>query len=312
MDLQQLITNQTDFSLEIAKSVLLKEAKDSNVVFSPLSVHVVLSLIVVFSPLSVHVVLSLIVAGSKGPTLDQILSFLRSKSNGELNSFASETVSLVLADGSQSGGPRLSSANGVWIDKLLSLKASFKDIIDNVYKAVSIQVDFQTKLNQTHLCKCTLFQGNLEKFDASETKDYDFYLLDEGSVHVPFMTSKKKQFVCAYDGFKVFLMYIFLPDTKDRLPALVEKVASEPGFLDRHLPSEAVQLGDFRIPRFKISFGFEVSKVLKGLGLVFPFSGGLTEMVDSILGKNLCVSSVFRKSYIEVNEEGTEASTFRV
>ncbi|KAJ4965608.1 hypothetical protein NE237_017457 [Protea cynaroides] len=251
MDLQQLFTNQTDFSLEIAKSVLLKEAKDSNVVFSPLSVHVVLSLIVVFSPLSVHVVLSLIAAGFKGPTLDQILSFLRSKSNGELNSFASETR-----------GSLLSFANGVWIDKLLSLKASFKDIIDNVYKAVSIQVDFQTKGEKetSGLIKEVLPPGSVDsstKLIFANALYFKGTWRKEGSIHVPFMTSKKKQFVCAYDGFKVL-----------RLP--------------------------YRQGVDKRCFSCT------------------SEMVDSILGKNLCVSSVFRKSYIEVNEEGTDASTFRV
>lgn len=131
MDLRQSIRNQTDFSLDIAKNILLKEAKDSNVVFSPLSIHVVLSLIA---------------AGSKGPTLDEILSFLKSKSNGDLNAFASELVGLVLADGSQSGGPRMSFANSVWIEKSLPLKPSFKEIVDTVYKAAAKQVDFQTKV----------------------------------------------------------------------------------------------------------------------------------------------------------------------
>ncbi|XP_042502400.1 serpin-ZX-like isoform X2 [Macadamia integrifolia] len=338
MDFRQSISSQTSFSLEIAKNVLLNEAKDSNIVFSPLSIHVVLSLIA---------------AGSKGPTLDQMLSFLRSKSNGELNSFASEIVSKVLTDGSQSGGPRLSFANGVWMDKSLPLKASFKEIVDKVYKAVSMPVDFQAKAvevaNEVNLwaeketnglikevlppgsvdsstrlifANALYFKGAWnENFDASKTKDYDFYLLDGSSVHVPFMTSKKKQYVLACDGFKVlrlpykqgedkrcFSMYFFLPDAKHGLPGLVEKVSSELGFLDRHLPSEAVKVGDFRIPRFKISFGFESSEVLKGLGLVLPFSGGLTETVDSPLGQNLFVSSIFHKSFIEVNEEGTEAA----
>lgn len=162
-----------------------------------------------------------------------------------------------------------------------------------------------------------------DKFDPSKIKDNDFHLLSGISVQVPFMTSKKKQMVSAFDGFKVlglpykqggdkrrFSMYFFLPDAKDGLPALVEKLSSESGFLDRHLPIQKVEVGDFRIPRFKISFGFEASNVLKGLGLVLPFSGeeGLTEMVDSPVGRNLFVSSIFHKSFIEVNEEGTQAA----
>ncbi|XP_038704490.1 serpin-ZX-like isoform X2 [Tripterygium wilfordii] len=162
-----------------------------------------------------------------------------------------------------------------------------------------------------------------DKFDTSATKDYDFHLLNGSSVQVPFMTSKKKQFVRAFDGFKVlglpylqgqdkrrFSMYIFLPDARDGLPALVEKVGSEAGFLDNHLPHQRNEVGDFRIPRYKVSFGFEASDLLKGLGLVSPFSGDadLTEMVDSSVGQNLYVSSIYHKSFIEVNEEGTEAA----
>lgn len=162
-----------------------------------------------------------------------------------------------------------------------------------------------------------------EKFDASVTKDHEFFLLNGTSIQVPFMTSNKKQYVRAFDGFKVlalpykqgednrkFSMHIFLPDAKDGLPALVEKIGSESGFIEHHLPYQQVKVGDFRIPKFKIGFGFEASEVLKGQGLVLPFSGGgLTEMVDSATeGKNLYVSKVFHKSFIEVNEEGTEAA----
>ncbi|GAY39438.1 hypothetical protein CUMW_044380 [Citrus unshiu] len=341
MDVRESISNQTDVALSLTKHVALTEAKDSNLVFSPSSIHVLLSLIS---------------AGSKGPTLDQLLSFLKSKSDDQLNTFASELVAVVFADGSPSGGPRLSVANGVWIDESLSLKNTFKQVVDNVYKAASNQVDFQTKAaevsrevnmwaeketnglvkevlppgsvdNSTRLifANALYFKGAWnETFDSSKTKDYDFHLLNGGSIKVPFMTSKKNQFVSAFDGFKVlglpykqgedkrrFSMYFFLPDAKDGLPTLLEKMGSESKFLDHHLPSQRVEVGDFRIPRFKISFGSEVSKVLKGLGLVLPFSGeggGLAEMVDSPVGKNLYVSSIFQKSFIEVNEEGTEAA----
>ncbi|KAL5558180.1 hypothetical protein UlMin_034391 [Ulmus minor] len=340
MDVRETISNQTDVALSLTKHLLLTEGKDSNLVLSPLSIHVVLSLIA---------------AGSKGPTLDQLLSFLKSKSNDQLNSFASELVAVVFADGSSSGGPRLSFANGVWVEKALPLKPSFKQVVDSSYKASLNQVDFQTKAAEvtqevnswaeketSGLIKEVLPPGSVdsstklvfgnalyfkgawgEKFDASKTQDHDFHLLNGSSVKVPFMTSKKKQVVSAYDGFKVlalpykqgedkrhFSMYFFLPDAKDGLQALVDKVGSQSGFLERHIPYQQVEVGDFRIPRFKISFGFEASNALKGLGVVLPFSGegGLTEMVDSPVGQNLYVSSIFHKSFIEVNEEGTEAA----
>lgn len=264
-------------------------------------------------------------------------------------------MSLVFADGSASGGPRLSFVNGVWVDKSLGLKDGFKGVVENVYKAVSNHVDFQTKAvevatevnswaekqtnglikeilpngsvnNSTRLvfANAVYFKGAWsEKFDPSMTKDSDFHLLDGNKVQVPFMTTKKKQFVREDDGFKVlglpylqgedkrqFTMYVFLPDAKDGLKSLIEKIGSQSDFFDRHVPRQKVEIGQFLIPKFKISFGFEASDMLKELGVNLPFDGGegLTEMVDSSVGQSLYVSSIHHKSFVEVNEEGTEAA----
>jgi serpin B len=105
-------------------------------------------------------------------------------------------------------------------------------------------------------------------------------------------------------------MYILLPDAHDGLWSLAEKVSSEPGFLEKHIPTEQVPVGQFKVPKFKISFGFEASNLLKGLGLHLPFGAeaDLSEMVDSPTGQSLCVSSVFHRAFVEVNEAGTEAA----
>ncbi|KAI3821106.1 hypothetical protein L1987_08663 [Smallanthus sonchifolius] len=340
MDLQQSISDQTNVSITLASHLLSKNFHTSNIVFSPLSIHVVLSLVT---------------AGSKGQTLDQLLGFLKAKTTDDLNTLSSQLVSLIFADGGPSGGPRLSFANGVWVEKTLSLKPSFKQVVDTVYQAASNQVDFQTKAvevakevnlwaekqtnglikevlpagavnNSTRLifANAVYFKGAWsEKFDQSMTKESDFHLLDGNKVQVPFMTSKKKQYVREYDEFKVlglpylqgedkrqFTMYFFLPDAKEGLQSLVEKIGSISEFFDRHIPRQKVEVGQFLIPKFKISFGFEASDVLKELGLVLPFEGGdgLTEMVDSPLGQSLYVSSIHHKSFVEVNEEGTEAA----
>ncbi|XVF74146.1 hypothetical protein PTKIN_Ptkin13bG0036700 [Pterospermum kingtungense] len=335
-----MIRSQSDIALNLTKQILQTKKKGSNLVFSPLSIQVVLSAIA---------------AGSKGSTLDQLLCFLKSKSNDHLSSFSSQIIPALLANGSAVGVPRLSFANGIWLDKSLPLKDSFKQTVKNVYNAASNQVDFQTQADQVigevnlwaenetnGLIKQLLppesvdsstmlifanalyFKGAWnEKFNAVQTKDYDFYLKNGSCIKTPFMTSKERQLISAYDGFKVlglpymqrrdtrsFTMYIFLPDAKDGLKDLVEKASSESGFLERHLPEKPVAVGDFRIPRFKISSGFEACEVVKGLGLVLPFSyeADLTEMADLPEDQYLYVSKIFHKSFIEVNEEGTEAA----
>ncbi|XP_022962083.1 serpin-ZX-like [Cucurbita moschata] len=339
MDIREAIRNHGDVAMAITKRILQHDkAKASNVVISPLSIYVLLSLVA---------------AGSKGPTLDQFLSFLKSNSIDNLNAFASYIIDKVFADGSSRGEPRLAFVNGVWIDQSLSLKPSFQQVVDKYYKAMLRQVDFQqanevisevnswVEKNTYGLIKEILPAGSVgsstqlilvnalyfkaawqQAFDASKTVKHDFYLVDGSSVEAPFMSGKKDQYVAVFDGFKVlslpysqgcdprrFSMYFFLPDRKDGLGCLIEKLDSEPGFIDRHIPCQKQKLGRFMIPKFKISFGIEVSDVLKKLGLVLPFTeGGLLGMVESPMAQNLHVSKVFHKAFIEVNEEGTEAA----
>ncbi|XP_047087754.1 serpin-ZX-like [Lolium rigidum] len=309
-----------------------------------------------FSPLSLHVALSLVAAGAGGATRDQLAAALGAEGPGEaesLHALAQRVVQLVVADASVEGGPRVAFANGVFVDTSLPLKPSFKEVAVGKYKAETNSVDFQTKAAEVAgevnswvekltagLIKEILPQGSVdsgtrlvlgnalyfkgawtEEFDASKTKEGEFHLLDGSSVQAPFMSSTDEQYISSRDNLKVlklpyrqggdlrrFSMYILLPDALDGLWNLAERVSSEPEFLEKHIPTEKVPVGQFKLPKFKISFGFEASNLLKGLGLHLPFSteADLSEMVDS--EQKLCISSVFHKSFVEVNEEGTEAA----
>lgn len=200
-----------------------------------------------------------------------------------------------------------------WVEKVTS------GLIKELLPAAS--VDHTTRLV---LGNALYFKGAwTEKFDASKTKDGKFHLLDGSSVQAPFMSSTKKQYLSSYNNLKVlmlpyqqggdkrqFSMYILLPEAHDGLWSLAEKLSSEPEFLEKHIPTQKVAVGQFKLPKFKISFGLEASDLLKGLGLQLPFSAeaDLSEMVDSPVGQSLYVSSIFHKSFVEVNEEGTEAA----
>jgi len=139
MDLRESIAHQTDAALALSKHLLLTRSGDSNLVFSPLSINVVLGLIA---------------AGSAGPTQDQLLSFLKAKSTDHLHYFASQIVAIVFTDGSPAGGPKLSFANSVWIDKSLTFKPSFQQVVDASYKAATNFADFETKVSSCSLFFC--------------------------------------------------------------------------------------------------------------------------------------------------------------
>ncbi|XP_076914964.1 serpin-ZX-like [Bidens hawaiensis] len=344
---KQIISNQTHVSTILAAHLFSKK-HNSNVVFSPVSIHVVLSLMA---------------AGSKGPTLDQLLAFLKTNTTKELNSLYSHTVSWILEDGSLNGGPRLAFANGVWIDKTCSLKPSFKQVVDNVYEAACERVDFQNmavevankvnswaekqtnglikdvidansvnKFTKLIFANAVYFKGAWsEKFDESLTEESEFHLLNGNQVQVPFMTNEEDRlFVCEFDDFKVlglpyskdedeqedrqFTMYVFLPDAEDGLQSLVEKISSTSDFIDCHIPQKKERVGEFLLPKFKISNAFEASSMLKDLGRVLPFTDecDLTEVADSSAGESLYVSSIHHKSFVEVCEEGTEAAAHSI
>uniref|UniRef100_A0A0E0BUN0 Uncharacterized protein n=1 Tax=Oryza glumipatula TaxID=40148 RepID=A0A0E0BUN0_9ORYZ len=75
----------------------------------------------------------------------------------------------------------------------------------------------------------------------------------------------------AADDLTQYAMVIFLPDARDGLRGIVEKMASRPGSYTS-TPSESVRVGEFMVPKFKVSFADSVVGVLGQLGLRLPFS----------------------------------------
>ncbi|KAK1645966.1 hypothetical protein QYE76_063771 [Lolium multiflorum] len=324
-DVRLSIAQQTRFALRLASAI------SSNPEFAATNA--------VYSPLSLHVGLSLVAAGAGGATREQLLATLGSTGKeGEeaegLHALAEQVVQLVLADASSAGGPRVAFANGIFVDASLALKASFQELAVRTYKADVQSADFQTKpveaAGQVNswvekatkgLIKDILPQGSVdnttrlvlgnalyfkgdwhEKFDASKTKDDMFHLLDGSSVQTPYISTTNKQYILSTDNLKIlklpyhqggdkrqFSMYILLPKARDGFGSLAKRLSTEPSLIESLLPTKKVEVGQFKLPKFKISFGFDASDLLKGLGLQLPFSPGadLSEMVDPPVAHNL-------------------------
>ncbi|WZZ39435.1 hypothetical protein YC2023_035694 [Brassica napus] len=204
----------------------------------------------------------------------------------ELKAVFSEIATIVLADGSASGSPKISNVNGVWMEQSLGVDPSLKDLFENFFKATCALVDFRFKAEEVReevnawasshtngLIKVILPPGSVtsetasifgnaiyfkgtweEKFPKSLTRHFDFHLLNGKS--------------------------------------RVASSSSTLGFLDSHTPIKQVEVGVFRIPKFKIDFGFEASKAFNGLNL------------DSL--------SLNHKALVEIDEDGAEAAAVTV
>ena len=103
-------------------------------------------------------------------------------------------------------------------------------------------------------------------------------------------------------------MEVFLPDTDSSLANLLARfnVASERG---KMLEGFLEQNGTLALPRFKLEYDITLNDPLQALGIKRAFHGGdFSAMSDEPLE----VSEVKQKSYVEVNEEGTEAAAVTV
>ncbi|KAF2570419.1 hypothetical protein F2Q70_00001489 [Brassica cretica] len=246
IDLAEAMKKQNDVAMFLAGKVISTLAKNSNLVFSPVSINAVLTMAA---------------NRREDKTLRSfILSFLRFSSTEELNAVFGEICSVVLADGSASGGPKIAALNGVWIDQSLSVDSSWQDlIIVNFFKAEFAQVDFSTNT------KAEIVRMEVNAWALLHTNNLIKDLLPQGSV--TFQTewiygnalyfkgswenNHNNQYVKAYDDFKVLRldyqqgrddadrkssMYFYLPDKRDGLDNLLKRLTSTHGFLDSHIP----------------------------------------------------------------------------
>ncbi|KAL9172456.1 hypothetical protein ABFS82_03G048400 [Erythranthe guttata] len=277
---RELILDQNDVSLSSLAShvIATHAARDKNLVLSPMSINIVLGMI----------------ASGSSPARDQVLGFLKSNSIQELNFLSSKLH--------------------------LRFNPAFEQLIQNSYKAASHHVDFQTRAEEVReeanaWAKKETNGLIKDLLQPASTQNREFFLLNGSPIQAPFMTSGKTQYISEFDGFKVlclpykrgkdyerrFSMCFFLPNDKNGLPALLKKVRTEPRFFENHIPRARVEVGEFRIPKFKICFDLEASEVLKGLGVMVDDS-------DTDEGKLLYVSRIFHKAFIVVNELGREAA----
>ncbi|KAL5705364.1 NADH:ubiquinone reductase (H(+)-translocating) [Ranunculus cassubicifolius] len=336
--IREMSSNMQFTLLGVCKQLQLTKAKDRN--FS-------------FSPCSMQLALCLLANGARGSTLSELLALADVKSVNKLKLVASKLVRTltqstyggpeisfvggVWADKSVSMKPEFKFiAQDVYKmrAKVVDFRYKANEVVDKVnnwaedvtdghikHLLPENQLDEETNLV---LANAVYFKGKwCNPFEKSATKNHYFSLLNGDDVKVPFMTNYKAvQYIKTCDDFRVLRlpyensalsMYIILPNNRDGLWALAEKVSFDPLFLENYVTPdiEEVRVGKVRVPKFKISYSFDASKILEYLGLrsCFGEEAEFNELVQNLRpGEWFGVDGVYQESCIEVSEEGTEAA----
>ncbi|CAH8384299.1 unnamed protein product [Eruca vesicaria subsp. sativa] len=327
MDLRESLTNQNEIVLSLFQHVIATTTagETSNLLFSPALLNVILSFIAAKSPGDIEEKILSLLHASSTDELNTVSSKIVTTVLADSTSIGGPTIAAANGAWLEKSVPVEPSFRDIIKN---SYKAAFnlvdfRNKVHEVVEEVNSWVEKETRGLITNLipknsvspgsnlifANALFFNGRWDhEFNPSLTKDSDFHRLDGTTTRVPFMSGHSfKYSLVAYEGFKVldlpyrggrgdyarlFSMQIYLPDEKDGLHALLERLASCRGFLSGQgdIPGHSASIGELKVPRFKFEFGFWATEALESLGLELPGD------------------TIIHKSCIEVDEVGSKAA----
>lgn len=295
------------------------------------------------SPMSVSLALAMLYNGAEGQTKEQMQQMLRKAglTPDDLNQSYKDLVAALV---SHDPKVALSIANAIYYRNTFSVKNSFITTNQNYYQAEVQGLDFSkeaetlqtvndwVKTNTNgkidkiidqvrsetimYLLNAIYFNGEWTyRFDPKKTYDMPFKKEDNATVQVPMMMIENPFNYLRNNDFQLlempygsgkYSMLIFLPQqgktTNDVISMLnPESVA---GWLSQM--SEVKK--EVYLPKFEFRFSKSLVDVLKALGMSDAFNGSKSNLSGISEEDHLVVSEVMHKTYIKVDERGTEAA----
>jgi len=301
-----------------------------------------------FSPYSISTTLAMTYAGARGNTEMEMKETLRFSLRQEHLHLAFAEVESRIKKLQKAGGIKLSVANSLWPQQGSIFLDEYLSLIKKHYGVSITPVDYLRAResarkringwveNKTHdkikdliqpgildtltrlvLVNAIYFKGNWEsQFKTSLTKEAPFYISSSKSVRAPIMTQKQKFKYAKIETLQVLelpyvggelSMVLLLPQKTDGLKRLESSLTIE------KLSKWKSRLGKREVhvflPKFKMTSLFRLDNALMSMGMVDAFNDSKANF-SGMDGKSnwLYIGAVLHKAFVDVNEEGTEAT----
>lgn len=294
------------------------------------------------SPFSIAMALSMAYNGAGGTTRDAMQQTLglQGKTLDDVN-----RSYLELADRLRTSDPnvKMQIANSIWYRQGYSVEQSFVDLNERYYDAVVTALDFSdpnsvgvinswvnTSTNGKitgiideiprdmfmYLINAVYFKGVWKtQFDKKNTKDDQFVLTDGSKKPCQMMELKKFEFsYLRQDAFVAadlpygngnFGMTILLPHYGIAVDSVISLLTEDSWHSWRENFVKFQE--DFLMPKFKIEYEVMLNHVLTAMGMGIAFSDA-ADFTGISREFALAISEVKHKTFVAVDEDGTEAA----
>lgn len=297
------------------------------------------------SPASVAMALAMVYNGARDETQQAMMNALeiRGMSLDEVNR---ANAALRTALTNLDPKVQLVIANSLWARQGIAFEPEFLQRNQDFYQAEVTELDFndpraaaiingwvskQTKgkINQIiqrinplatlFLLNAIYFKGYWTvPFDKTKTREDTFTTLDGRQKKHPMMAQSGKFDYCRGQGFQAVSlpyggggvsMYVFLPDQNSNLIEFQQRLTA------KEWAKMTTQFnrteGRIVLPRFKIEYETDLNNALNALGMGVAFDQARADF-SGICARpptpNIYLDRVKHKTFVEVNEEGTEAA----
>jgi len=295
------------------------------------------------SPLSVGLALGMTLNGAEGATKTGILSAIHFEGlePADVNQAYHDLTGLLT---SMDRKVEMNLANSVWYRNIYTIKPEFSSIVKDYYDGKAEGLDFtnssakdvingwvEDKTNQRiknliesissddvmFLINAIYFKGDwVNQFDKSLTKKDDFIKEDGSTQQVDMMHSKGVELsFFANSRFSLldipygngqFSMMILLPSSTKTIASILQDVGSDS--INLWLDKAETRTPILEMPKFKMEWKSNLNQPLTdmGMGTAFSDTASFPYLFENPL--SLKISRVIHQSFIEVNEEGSEAA----